>query len=233
MSVSGQPIVLKTIALLGGTFDPVHRGHLQSAKEIVERLALDELRFLPCHIPAHKETVGADSKHRLAMVQAAVEQLSVLNPELLISVDDREIKRNTVSYSVETLQQLRAELGNDVSLIWIMGTDAFASFDQWYDWQRFLSLAHIVVVTRPNTSLPQAGPVAELMSEATAIEMAQLKRQPAGCLWFESLQPYPVSSTQLRQALATDKASALMKENIPPCVLEYIEQHQLYRKVCS
>jgi nicotinate-nucleotide adenylyltransferase len=222
--------VLKTIALFGGTFDPIHRGHLQSAKEIVDRLTIDELRFLPCHLPAHKETVGANSLHRLAMVQTAVKQLSIADPELAVCVDDREIRRNTTSYSVETLKQMRNELGDEVSLIWIMGTDAFANFDQWYHWQQFLSLAHIVVITRPDTNLPQTGPVAELMSEATAENTSQLKRQSAGCLWFESLTPYPVSSTQLRAALATNKSAAVVAENITPCVLKYIEQHKLYLK---
>ena len=161
-------------------------------------------------------------------------QLSELHPELSLSVDDREINRDTISYSVETLKQLRNELGNEVSLVWIMGTDAFASFDQWYHWQTFLSLAHIVVITRPDASLPQTGAVAELMSEATAFDLKQLKQQSAGYLWFESLTPYSVSSTQIRKAITTNKLVAetgcdILKEDIPDCVLGYIEQNMLYK----
>jgi nicotinate-nucleotide adenylyltransferase len=218
---------LKTIGIFGGTFDPIHQGHLQSALELKQCLALDELRLLPCHLPPHRQSPGCDSKQRLAMVRLAVADSALL-------VDAREIERDGVSYTVDTLEQFRQQYGDEVSLIWVMGTDAFASFDCWHRWQAFLSLAHIVVITRPGEQLPASGCLAELFTEHHAHCMDELRQTKAGKIWSQTLTPYPISATAIRQILAGgDKkkgdAKTALQTVLPAAVLNYIQAHRLYR----
>lgn len=210
---------MKSVAFLGGTFDPVHNGHVQSALELKQRLSLDKLYLLPCHIPPHRQLPGVDSRHRLAMVELAVAGSGLL-------VDDRELQRNKPSYTVDTLQLLRKELGDNTSLVWVMGSDAFALLDSWYRWRELLDLAHIVVMARPGEQRPLQPAVAELLRAHQATSMAQLQQQPAGLIWLESLTPYPVSATSIRQALADN---APVDHLLPAAVLNYIQHHQLYR----
>lgn len=209
---------MNSIALLGGTFDPVHHGHVQSALELKQRLSFSQFYLLPCHIPPHRQLPGVSSQHRLAMVK-----LAIAGTEL--AVDDRELLRQQPSYTVDTLQQLRQEQGSAVSIVWVMGTDAFASLDSWHRWQDLLGLAHIVVIARPGESLPEQGPVAQLLASHRAASAEQLRGQPAGLIWLESLTPYPVSATLIRQALLHN---APVSHYLPASVLNYIQQHRLY-----
>lgn len=211
-------VALKTLAIFGGTFDPVHNGHLQSALELKQSLALDELRLLPCHIPPHRQSPRAKSQHRLEMVRLATRHTE-------LQVDDRELRRDCPSYSVETLEQLRAEMGSMVSLSWVMGTDAFSQLDHWYRWQELLSLAHIIVMTRSNEMLPKLGPVAELIKRHQSLDETILSRQAAGSIIFIALKPYPISATEIRAALIAQQP---VDQVLPANVLHYIQQHRLY-----
>jgi len=228
---------LPTVAVLGGSFDPIHRGHINSALELCQRLALDELRFLPCHQPVHKPGLQVSAQQRLEMVALAIAQCGEQGAEL--RVDDREIRRQGLSYSVETLQQLRQELGPQVAIIWVMGTDSFAGLDSWHRWSELLSYAHIVVMTRPDALLPASGPVAQLMAGATAEHRQQLSESAAGSIWFEQLTPYAISATAIRAALVAAYGargeSALvttpaLAEQLPASVIDYIAAHGLYRQ---
>ena len=210
---------MKTIAIWGGTFDPIHNGHLHSALELKQRLGLDELRLLPCHLPPHRQSPGASSVHRLQMVT-----LAVAGSDLL--VDGRELEREQLSYSVESLEQFRQEYGARVSLIWVMGADAFNLLDKWYRWREVLTLAHLVVIARPGVTLRTTGAVAELAASHRAAHVSELQRQACGKIWFESLTPYPVSATAVRKVLAEGKQT---DGELPAVVLSYINTHQLYR----
>ncbi len=210
---------MKTIAIFGGTFDPIHNGHLQSALELKRQLQLDQVRLLPCHRPPHRDTPGCSSSQRLEMVQLAVAGTDLI-------VDDREMLRPGLSYSVDTLEQYRREFGDAVSLCWVMGTDAFAHFDRWHRWQDFLSLAHIIVISRPDAPLPTAGPIAELAARHQLTDESDLQVRPSGSILFVTLQPYPISATGIRAAIASEKKVARF---LPAAVLNYIHVHQLYQ----
>ena len=212
---------MKSIALFGGTFDPVHQGHVQSAIELKQRLSLDELRLVPCHLPPHRATPGCSSQQRLAMVELAIAGTG-------LTVDDRELRRDSLSYSIDTLVSLRNEVGERVSLSWVMGTDAFADFDRWHRWQDFLALAHLVVMKRPGESLPATGAVAELMMQYQTDSAEVLQQQAAGSILFENLTPYPVSATEIRACLTGQSDSDKLEQCMATAVLDYIQTHRLY-----
>lgn len=141
------------VGIVGGTFDPIHFGHLRMALELSTRLGLDEVRFIPAARPPHRGEPDASDLQRLEMVARAI-----LAEERFV-LDDREYRREGDSYMVDTLESLRAEMGDDVSLNLIMGSDAFLGLADWHRWQSLLELAHIVVVTRPDSSCASRRPL--------------------------------------------------------------------------
>lgn len=131
----------RTIALFGGTFDPVHFGHLRMALELHQALAFDETRILPSHQPKHRQTPGVSSEHRRQMLALALQGCAELQ------LDERELRRPGPTYTVDTLEELRAELGDEVSISFCMGLDSLLTLPGWHQWQRLLQLAHLVVAT--------------------------------------------------------------------------------------
>ena len=141
---------LSPMGVFGGTFDPIHYGHLRTAFELMEAVHLSEVRFLPAGTPPHRETPEASAQERLAMVAAAIGG----QPGFI--VDDRELRREGPSYSVDTLLDLRAEFAHR-SICLIVGMDAFLGLPQWYHWREILQLAHVVVAHRPGWRAPDMG----------------------------------------------------------------------------
>ena len=165
--------------IYGGTFDPVHNGHLRLAIELRERLGVNSVALVPCHIPTHRERPGASGADRLALLRLAVAD----EPGLV--VDDRELARGGASYSADTLRQLREEIGAHEPLVMVLGSDAFAGFDRWQDWQAIAGLAHVVVVPRPGGYLQPSGVPAQLLAASSGQTLSDLQASPAGCfLWL-------------------------------------------------
>jgi len=208
------------IGILGGTFDPIHIGHLRSAVDIKQALGLDELRLIPCHIPPHKDYAVTPAKHRLAMANVAVAE----QPGLL--VDDREINREGPSYTVDTLSQLREELGEGASIILIMGTDAFERLDSWRDWQRLGDLAHIVVLERPEQSMILSPTLTAYYAQRKTEDVTLLRNKPAGSILLTKQTQLPISATMIRQAI---QAGQSIRYLVPDSVWQYIDKHELYQ----
>lgn len=206
------------VAMLGGTFDPIHIGHLRSAVELRERFGLNEVRLVPAHRPPHREQPGAGSAERLRMVELAIAG------EPGLRADDRELRRAGPSYSFDTLTGLRAELGPDCSLSLVMGADAFAGLDGWHRWRELLDLAHLIVMARPDSRLPERGPVAELLARHRA-EPAALRAAPAGHIVSVALTPLPVSATGLRELIRAGRSPRYL---LPDPVWSYIRERGLY-----
>jgi nicotinate-nucleotide adenylyltransferase len=208
------------IGILGGTFDPVHHGHLRLAIEVLEALDLDSVRLIPLNQPNASKSPVASGAERWAMLQAAVAGESRLVP------DDRELRRGGISYTVDTLQTLREELP-DRPLCLILGMDAFARIDRWHQWHRLLALSHIVIATRPGTPMMDDREMAVELRNACTGNPELLRQRPAGSIYAQPIRPLDISSTAIREALRHRRSARYL---VPPAVLDYIHEHHLYQE---
>jgi nicotinate-nucleotide adenylyltransferase len=186
---------MSPIGIFGGTFDPVHVGHLRTAFELQQALKLGEVRFLPTGNPPHREQPVADANLRLAMVRAAVAD----QPGFV--VDDREVRRSGVSYSVDTLGELRRDFP-DRSLCLLLGMDAFLGLPHWRRWRELFDLGHVIVAHRPGWKAPITGPLGELMVDRGTGSIRDLHTALAGRIYVHAVTQLEISSTELRQSIA-------------------------------
>ena len=211
---------LAPLGVFGGTFNPVHYGHLRSALELVERLNLEQLRLMPSSRPPHRETPACSAGHRAAMVELAVAE------EPRLACDARELRRPGKSYTIDSLIEIRQELEPRRSLCMVLGCDAVLGITGWHRWQELLDWAHIVVIARPGWRLPDTGEVAEWLQHHRLESSASLAQQDAGGVLVEELRPLSISSTEIRELLGKGKSVRYL---MPQTVLEYIQAHGLYR----
>lgn len=209
----------KKIGIFGGTFDPIHIGHLRMALELKQQLGLDEMRLLPCHQPPHRDTPQVSSEQRAQMLRIALQDC----PEL--QLDERELQRDKPSYTYDTLLELRAEFGSDVSLVLCMGEDAFAGLPNWYCWQELVRLAHMVVIARPGWSIPELGDARDLLNKHER-DVKSLDCEPVGSIVLQSPRLLPISATEVRQQIQAGNSAQFL---VPDAVWNYIKANQLYR----
>ena len=210
----------RKIGLFGGTFDPIHNGHLRVALELKQRLSLDEMRLLPCHMPPHRAAPGRSSDERLTMVELAVENC----PEL--QVDDRELRRDSPSWSVDTLRELRAQEGPEVSLCWCIGMDSLANLETWHCWRDLLSFAHLVAVGRPGWHRPTQGELGAWLQRHMAPAESAVHQRPAGHVLLLDNPMLDISATSIRADLAAARSIQFL---VPDAVRRYISDNHLYR----
>jgi nicotinate-nucleotide adenylyltransferase len=209
-----------SIAIFGGTFDPVHHGHLRSALELKETLAVDELRLMPSHKPPLRDRPGASSELRLAMVADAIAD------EPGLAVEGRELQRSGPSYSAETLAELRQDCGPDVALIFIVGSDAFNQLHRWQDWQRIFDSAHLVVLERPEFPLAIAKEVEAFLAPRWVDDRAALLAEPCGNIHRLQLSQLAISATDIRRRIADGLSIRYL---LPEGVRRIINEQGLYR----
>lgn len=214
-----QAPAVRRVGIFGGTFDPVHIGHLRSALEVTELMGLDELRLLPNARPPHRDTPQVDAQARLAMVQSAVSAVDCL------SVDARELGRDKPSYTIDSLESIRAELGGDDQLFLVLGWDAFCGLPGWHRWEELLQHCHILVLQRPDADVEPPDELRNLLAARSQSDPTAMSG-PAGHISFVWQTPLAVSATQIRQLLASGKSVRFL---VPDAVLAYIEAHDLYR----
>jgi nicotinate-nucleotide adenylyltransferase len=209
---------MNPIGIFGGTFDPIHYGHLRTAFEILQALRLDEVRLVPAGSPPHRGVPRCDAGHRLAMVRAAVAD----QPGLV--VDDREVRRSGPSWTVLTLRELRNESpGRPLCLI--MGMDAFLGLPQWHEWQDLLALAHVVVAHRPGSSAPRDGVVGELLAAHGTPHVEDLHTSVAGRIHVRPVTQLEISSTELRELIVAGRDPRYL---LPDPVRAIIQQTGCY-----
>lgn len=204
------------IGIYGGSFDPVHYGHLRTALEVKEIFNLAQLRLLPCYQSPLKSTSYANSAQRLAMLQLAIADL----PDVFC--DSRELDRSGASYMVETLASLRAEF-TDCPLLLFIGTDALNQLPRWHKWQQLFDFAHIIVMTRPG--LP-ALPLNDFLAARQVTTAQPLTEERAGRLFFQAVTQLDISATAIREIIAQGRNPLFL---LPNPVIAYINDHHLYK----
>lgn len=202
------------IGIFGGTFDPVHYGHLRSALELKELFNLDHIRLIPCAIPVHRDEPHANALQRLEMLKLATQN----QPDFVI--DAQELERAGGSYTFHTLSALR-ENYPEKSLLLFIGSDAFNGLTTWFRWKKLFDFAHIVVITRPNAPL---NPLNDFLNARLTGDKSQLK-QLAGHLFFQEITQLAISATAIRGMIAAKQNPRFL---LPDVVLDYIIQNQLY-----
>jgi nicotinate-nucleotide adenylyltransferase len=216
----GKPL----LGILGGTFNPIHYGHLRMAQELADALKLNEVRFIPSANPPHRTMPEVSAQHRAAMAQLAICD----NP--LFKIDTRELIRTGASYTIDTLISLRDELGEDNAFCLIMGSDAFVKLNTWHRWQGLLDYCHIILIQRPNASphqpkLPEE--LTALMHDHYTENVDDLALKNSGYIHMQKITPLDISATRIREMLATKHEAKYL---LPDSVLAYIKQHQLYQQ---
>ena len=186
------------------------------AQAAISHLSLAEVKLLPCHQPPHRGQPQLSSRQRLHLLELAVADLEGL------SVDDRELKRDGPSYTVDTLREMRSEFGAGVSFVLLIGMDAYLTLPNWHQWRDLLALTHIAVFRRPGFSLPVSGPLVDLLAQSSS---QVLYRQSAGGVVLLDQQQVDISATEIRQQLAQGRLSTYL----PPAVQEHIVANYLYR----
>jgi nicotinate-nucleotide adenylyltransferase len=223
MGINTPPCVL----VFGGSFDPVHSGHVALAQHFVARLNPDELRLIPTGQPWQKNALIASAEQRVAMLKLAMEDAV----DVAVIIDQQEIERaaqQQSSYSVDSLSQLRVEMGEQTCLIFLIGADQLQNLHTWKDWRKVFTLSHICVAARPGFNIDENNinkEVATEWSERSAT-LQEIKLAPAGKTFIAHDLAWDVSATDIRRELKQKQQTTSL---IPPKVLDYIQQHHLYR----
>lgn len=209
------------IGILGGTFDPVHFGHMQLASDAIETLKLDQLRCVPAGKPPHRAPPAASAADRLRMAQLAFGDMP------RCEIDAAEILKEAPSWTIDTLERLRAEL-SEAALVLIVGADAFLGLPTWHRWQEINGLAHLAVANRPGSALDisrMPSGLASVWQRSYIEDFTQLRDKPAGYLVSFTMTPCPISATQIRQTVNRGESISAL---VCAPVATYIHQHHLY-----
>jgi nicotinate-nucleotide adenylyltransferase len=219
------------LVLFGGTFDPVHYGHLRVAADVRSALDIDTVSLVPSGDPPHRPAPGASAADRVAMLELAIQEFPG------VRINTIEIERGGPSYTVDTLHSLRGE-SPARPLAWVVGVDAFLSLPTWHRWQDILSLAHLVVIARPGVAFTDQvateapaelrGTLASLWRERHTRDVGKLAQGPSGSIISVAVTPNDISATAIRRLLSTAPQSPGLARLLPHPVLAYIESHHLY-----
>jgi len=211
------------IGILGGTFDPIHYGHLRLAEEMLELAGLQQIHFIPTGNPPHRDTPQVSAAHRSAMVKLAIAD----QPAFVL--DEREVRRTTKSYTVDTLRELRTELGDAQPICLLMGGDAFLQLDTWHEWKQILDLAHVVVGFRPGFTLEKrihsATEALRLQYQNRLCGVDYLSQHAFGGIAELAIPKLEISATLIRARVSDNRTIRYL---LPATVANYIYQHHLY-----
>jgi len=207
------------ICILGGTFDPIHFGHLRTALEVQQALGVPRIYLLPCRTPPHRSEPQLSASLRLELLKLAVQD------EPALQIDTRELERDGPSWMVDTLQSLRDEIGPEEPLCLVLGMDALAGLDSWHRWHDIPALCHLVVMQRPGNDWPCEGEVADWLKDARRDDTEALHDAPAGWAAAVPVTQLEISSTAIREQLA---AGQNVRYLLPGAVLKRITQENWY-----
>ena len=206
------------IGLFGGTFDPIHLGHIKIAENLIDALELQAMHFIPNKDPMHRHQPEASAKHRMAMVKIATAK----NPKFI--VNDVEIRRPGPTYTIDTITNIRKQIP-DQPLCLILGKDAFTMMHTWCHWKSIPELVHLVIINRPGVPLSYEPWMKNLLQEREVHDVRKLRSKPGGYILQYEIEPLRISATEIRKKLSKSEDSS---EELLPEVLRYIQQHHLY-----
>ena len=220
MSNSGAPLV----GIFGGTFDPIHYGHLRIAEEIVKTVGLQKLYFVPAGMPRLRHSPVASPQHRVEIVRLAIQK----NPDFVL--DEREINRGGVSYSIDTVREFKQEFGEEIRLCFVLGADAFINLPEWNNWKELFNLCNFIVSTRPGYTLTL---IKELLSKELREECSQrwvsntesLRKDTSGLIFIASTTMLDISATSIRAHIADGRN---VRHLVPSATVNYISENKLY-----
>jgi nicotinate-nucleotide adenylyltransferase len=211
--------MINCIGLLGGTFDPIHEGHLRMAQIVMDQFPLDTIHFIPCKLPVLDKTTQTPANDRLAMLDLALAQHANWQS------DPREVNRDTPSYMVDTLQSYYNEDSTQHCCL-ILGLDAFLQLPKWHQWEKLFSLCHLIVIHRDQKQWSLPPELTEHWQQRKVSDPQQIREQQSGLIYYLSDVALPISSTDIRTQLREGNAPS----SVPNVVLEYIQQHRLYQQ---
>lgn len=206
------------IGILGGSFDPIHYGHLHIAQTLYQQLHLSEVRFIPCKNPVIDKKVYASAQQRLIMLQRALQDCPYF------SIDEQELHRTTPSYTIDTLIALRLELGG-TPLGLILGYDNLAHLNHWHQWRSLIQYAHLLIVPRPDQADTYSTDIGVFVEGYQIDDPSLLSQQASGLLFITHVKPLPISATSIRKKIAAGQYPVGL---LPPSVLDYILEQKLY-----
>ncbi len=207
------------LAIFGGTFDPVHNGHIESAIAVKQLLAVSVVKLVPSYIPPHKVLPGTSAVHRLQMLRIAVRQIDG------VEVDDREVARQGVSYTINTLASFRKDIGPSAPLYFVLGVDSYATLDTWCRWQELTDWAHLIVLKRPGFLGDVPDEVKCWAAPRKAAGLESMREKAAGLVYQAELTQLDISATGIRQVLAS---GGYPDGLIPRSIADYASSHELY-----
>lgn len=209
-----------SLAIYGGTFDPVHFGHLRSASEARETLQVQQLKLVPASVPPHHKVPTATPEQRIQMLRLATKDLGYLQ------IDDREILREGKSFTVDTLASIRGEIGPDVPLSLLLGADTYALLHEWRCWESLGDLAHLVIMERPGSQDQLPGPEVVSWSDKRWVsDPLYLRRQASGLMCRLRLTQMDISATRIRELV---RRGGNIDYLLPNEVINYITEHRIY-----
>ncbi|MDJ0907692.1 MAG: nicotinate-nucleotide adenylyltransferase [Woeseiaceae bacterium] len=212
---------MRPIGIFGGTFDPIHYGHLRTAFELIQAIDLEEVKFMPCADPPHRGETFAGPRERFEMVRVAIEG------QRGFVADDRELRRDGPSWTIDTLLSLREELP-DSSLALIVGMDAFLGLTKWHRWDEFLDVAHLLVAHRPGWRAPDIGRLGELLNDRGTLRVEDLHESTHGRIHIHAVTQLEISSTEIRELVEAGRDPRFL---MPDAVREVIAESGCYGKL--
>ena len=210
------------VGLFGGTFDPIHYGHLKIASEMLRLLDLSELRFIPCALPSHKNLPSVSATDRAAMLELAIED------ESRFLCDRREINRGGPSFTIDTLAEIRQEFGPHLSLIFLMGSDSLCTIDTWKQWRKLLTYTHLCIVERPGASVEFSSDIWRWVKRHRVSDPTYMNSTPNGYIFITVANALEISATEVRRQLSS--GLPLANRILPHSVLDFVKQNNLYIK---
>ena len=219
MDTSGNHMA---IALFGGTFNPVHNGHLKIASELAEFLSISKVKMIPSAFPPHRQDLNVSAQQRVALLREGIG-----NEYPKLEVDDLELQRSAPSYSIDSVIHMREQMSSDTPLYFCLGMDAFLQIETWHRWTELIEYCHIVVCDRPNYMAPQRGSLYKWINKHYCNDLSKIRQKIGGCVFFCHLSMLPISSSDIRDNI---KHGLPIDGMTPSRVINYIRANNLYEK---